>query len=287
MTTQRGGQGAQVGDGGDDLPWWFKYLGRAFGIIGGSLAVIFGALNCISGKLRKKELWKFLVFKSLHVIVFVCLVMYSNLHILIILPNKFFHAQWPPSASRLVWCWYLPASSPLFSKLLVVLSFSISATDWPDGQRIENRGTKSSCLLVCGAVVISCAVLRSLCQSRHLKIQWYVFNHWQDNEVMISERSFSSISLCSYFLHTFHSSTHYTPPHISLHTFHSFTHFTPPQFCRFRPCAYTKARLRFWAAPFFSSPALLTDSWIWARKPPGRKWRTKPESSTETSTNSN
>jgi len=48
MTTQRGGQGTQVGAGGDDLPWWFKYLGRAFGILGGVLAIVFGALNCIS-----------------------------------------------------------------------------------------------------------------------------------------------------------------------------------------------------------------------------------------------
>jgi len=48
MTTQRGGEGTQVGAGGDDLPWWFKHLGRGFGILGGTLAVLFGALNCIS-----------------------------------------------------------------------------------------------------------------------------------------------------------------------------------------------------------------------------------------------
>ena len=48
MTTQRGGEGTQVGAGGDDLPWWFKYLGRGFGILGGVLAILFGALNCIS-----------------------------------------------------------------------------------------------------------------------------------------------------------------------------------------------------------------------------------------------
>jgi len=48
MTTQRGGEGTQVGAGGDDLPWWFKYLGRGFGILGGSLAILFGALNMIS-----------------------------------------------------------------------------------------------------------------------------------------------------------------------------------------------------------------------------------------------
>jgi len=48
MTTQRGGHGAQVGAGGDDLPWWFKYLGRGFGILGGVAAIIFGALNCIT-----------------------------------------------------------------------------------------------------------------------------------------------------------------------------------------------------------------------------------------------
>lgn len=48
MTTQRGGEGTKVGAGGDDLPWWFKHLGRGFGILGGSLAVLFGALNCIS-----------------------------------------------------------------------------------------------------------------------------------------------------------------------------------------------------------------------------------------------
>jgi len=47
-STQRGGGGVEVGSGGDDLPWWFKYLGRAFGILGGILAVVFGVLNCIT-----------------------------------------------------------------------------------------------------------------------------------------------------------------------------------------------------------------------------------------------
>jgi len=47
MTTQRGGQGTQAGAGGDDLPWWFKYIGRGCGILSGVLAILFGALNCI------------------------------------------------------------------------------------------------------------------------------------------------------------------------------------------------------------------------------------------------
>lgn len=48
MTTQRGGEGTRVGAGGDDLPWWFKYVGRGFGILAGVVAIICGAVNCIS-----------------------------------------------------------------------------------------------------------------------------------------------------------------------------------------------------------------------------------------------
>ena len=46
MTTQRGGEGTQAGSGGDDLPWWFKYIGRGCGITAAVVAVICGGCNC-------------------------------------------------------------------------------------------------------------------------------------------------------------------------------------------------------------------------------------------------
>lgn len=40
---------ASAGEGGDDsVPWWMKYAGKAAGIIGGGVAMVFGVLCCIT-----------------------------------------------------------------------------------------------------------------------------------------------------------------------------------------------------------------------------------------------